>query len=1179
MKKRFKRTVSAALSALIAAAPAVSAPAAQVVQSVTASAAGSTNVVEYLDRGISAINTGSGMLVNWRWLASDSDSAVFKLYRDGTLIYTSEGTAGTCYLDKDGTASSKYRVDYLSGGVVKSSDTCKLTSNNAWFDIPLSPPSSIYSPNDMSVGDVDGDGQYELFLKWDPNNSMDNSQKGKTDPVYIDCYRLDGTRLWRINLGVNIRAGAHYTQFYVADFDLDGKCEMTCKTADGTTDAAGTVIGSASADYRNSNGYVLTGNEYYTLFDGATGTILDTVSYEPARGTVSSWGDSYGNRVDRFWGTVAYLDGVHPCVVTGRGYYTRMTATAYTVENKKLKKLWAFDTGNSSSAAGYGDGNHNSMPADVDGDGKQEVITGPAIIDDNGTLYYTTGQGHGDAMHVGDLDPTNPGIEVYICHEEKKSGYGVTLYDADQKKIIFHHDNANGDTGRCCGDNVWAGNPGAELWGNTENGGTPVLDVKGNTLSCRRPAINFLSYWDGDLEREILDGYTDSPATITKMNAGGTLDTILTTTGYYTCNTTKGTPCLSADIFGDWREELIVRAADSKSIRIYCTTYDTDYRITTLMHDPQYRMQVSAQNTAYNQPPHTSFFMGTGYDLPARPECTVNGSTARKPGAVIDESHYYTIKNVNSGLYLEAADGSAANGTNVQQGSSDFGVWKFTSAGSGYYYISSAPGDGTALLDVDYGKSDNGTNIGLYSNTNSDAQLYKLVDNGDGTYTICTKVSDDESCLGVVSGSKDSGANVVEWACTGSDDQKWQLVIKVMPFDGALFRNVTVYDTDNYQDWKIQSVTKTGSLIYGDREFTYAELLSDLDGSEALLTACDSKNWSGDLAAFTAGADMKVYVLLDQRVETAGSAPEWLGSWTKLRGTSAASNDVVYSVYERTAKTGETVTLGTNGMSGSCVSYAVLGMKLPVSGRLIKDLSVKDTENAVDWKIADNAASGSSVFGDRDVTYTQLPEELIGAEYIMTACDSKNSDSDLAFFTAGADIKVYVAVDSRVENTPAFLNDWTLEDSTAASSNDVTYKLYSRSFKEGELVGLGSNGQSAYCVNYTVFAVPDEETVTTTSATQTTQTTTVTETTTTTSAETSASGGNGLLGDANEDGDVNMADSVAIMRNQADPDNYTLTAQGRDNADVFSRGDGVTNNDALTIQKYEAGIVTQLPES
>ena len=461
-------------------------------------------------------------------------------------------------------------------------------------------------------------------MKWDPSNSKDNSQKGKTGNVFIDCYRLDGTRLWRIDLGKNIRAGAHYTQFFVADFDCDGKAEMTCKTADGTVDGKGTVIGDASKDYRNSNGYVLSGPEYYTLFDGSTGAALDTINYEPGRGTVSKWGDSYGNRVDRFWGTVAYLDGSKPSVVTGRGYYTRMTATAYDVVNKKLVKRWAFDTGNDKSAAGYGDGNHNSMAADVDGDGKQEIITGSTCIDDNGKVLWCLNKGHGDAMHLGDFLPNRKGQELWICHEDKP--YGVSLVDASNGKIIFHKD-GTGDTGRCCADNVWAGNDGAEFWGLNND----VFDGSGNTLSCRRPAINFLSYWDGDLEREILDGKTDSPATISKMGTDGKLTTLLSTDGYYTCNTTKGTPCLSADIFGDWREELIVRAADSKSIRIYCTPYDTDYRITTLMHDPQYRVQVSAQQTAYNQPPHASFYLGSDQPLPARPNVTVLGQTTPTP--------------------------------------------------------------------------------------------------------------------------------------------------------------------------------------------------------------------------------------------------------------------------------------------------------------------------------------------------------------------------------------------------------------------------------------------------------------------------------------------------------------------------------------------------------------------
>lgn len=322
MKRMIKRTGSAVLALTLCTSAVLGVNS---VQNVSVSAAGG-NVLEYLDRGISAVSTGSGMLVSWRYLANDDDNAVFKLYRDGTLIYTSEAGQSTCYLDAAGTASSKYRVDTLSGDRVVSSENCSLISSNSYFDIPLDPPTSssaTYSPNDMSVGDVDGDGQYELFLKWDPSNSKDNSQSGVTDKVYIDCIRLDGTRLWRIDLGINIRAGAHYTQFFVGDFDLDGKAEMTCKTADGTVDGTGKVIGDASKDNRNSSGFIITGNEYYTLFDGETGAALDTINYEPGRGDTTKWGKSSDktNRVDRFWGTVAYLDGVHPCVVTGRGYY------------------------------------------------------------------------------------------------------------------------------------------------------------------------------------------------------------------------------------------------------------------------------------------------------------------------------------------------------------------------------------------------------------------------------------------------------------------------------------------------------------------------------------------------------------------------------------------------------------------------------------------------------------------------------------------------------------------------------------------------------------------------------------------------------------------------------------------------------------------------------------------
>ena len=747
--------------------------------------AASGYVVENLDRGISAINTGSGMMVSWRFLADDSDNSIFKLYRNNALIYTSNAGNATCYLDKDGKSTDTYKVETVESGTIVSSDTCAMQSGSNYLEVKLDVPKAqtsgiTYSPNDCTVGDVDGDGQYELFVKWDPSNSKDNSQKGKTDKVFIDCYKIDGTKLWRIDLGVNIRAGAHYTQMLVAENDMDGFAEMVGKTADGTVDGVGNVIGDSSKDYRNSNGYILSGPEYYTLFEGSTGKALDTVDYNPGRGTVSKWGDSYGNRVDRFLGAVAYLDGVKPSAVTVRGYYTRMTACAYDVVNKKLVQKWYFDTGNDKTKPGYGDGNHNCMPADVDNDGKQEIVLGATCLDDDGSVLWCLNTGHGDAMHLGDLLPDRNGLELWICHEDKP--YGVSLVDASNGKTIFHKD-GDADTGRCCAANVWAGNDGAEFWGL----GNDVFDGSGNTLSCRRPAVNFLSYWDGDLEREILDGYTDKPATISKMKNDGTLTTILSTDGAYTCNTTKGTPCLSADIFGDWREELIVRASDSKSLRIYCTPYETDYRITTLMHDPQYRNQVAGQNISYNQPPHTSFYLASNYKLPERPNVSVLDDGIVIPPspvftpAVLTEGAVYMIQNENSGLYMEVKDANAENTANVQQwgaeSSAAHNTWRVLSAGNGYYYLYSQLGDKvTYLLDIDMGKSDNGTNIQIYTDTKADAQQFKFVRNNDGTYYILTKSSGDKSCVAVSSASTSSGANIIQWEYKAGDkSQKWIL--------------------------------------------------------------------------------------------------------------------------------------------------------------------------------------------------------------------------------------------------------------------------------------------------------------------------------------------------------------------------------------------------------------------
>lgn len=583
--------------------------------------------VESLDRGLTAANTGNGMLLSWRSLATDLDDTNFKLYKNGDLLTEIDSESATNYLDVGGTAEDKYTIETYSGAYktnVAESATVFGTKNSgqsgAYFDIPLDVPSPLtmpdgstctYTPNDGSVGDVDGDGEYEIFLKWDPSNSQDNSKNGYTGNVYIDCYKLDGTKLWRIDLGKNIRAGAHYTQFMVYDYDGDGIAELVCKTADGTVDGTGKVIGDASADYRSEAGRILSGPEYLTLFDGQTGAALDTIDYKPGRGDFTAWKDNYGNRVDRFTAATAYLDGKHPSVIMCRGYYTRVAATAYDVIDKKLVERWAFDTGHDESVAGYGDGNHNCMPADVDGDGKQELVLGSAVIDDDGKLLYTSGLGHGDAVHVGDFDPSNPGLEIFMCHEEEKSGYGVTLRDGETGNILFR-ENADGDTGRCLADNIIPGNDTAEIVGSHN---AVVYDTSGNVV-CNWSDItkwgqNSVIYWTDTLERAVMDR-----AMIDQYGKGR----VFTGDGATYNNASKSNAVISCDLFGDWREEVIFHTNNGSALRVFTTTYSTDYRIYSLMHNPQYRAQVAGQNVGYNQPPHTDYFLGTGFDLPEVPE-------------------------------------------------------------------------------------------------------------------------------------------------------------------------------------------------------------------------------------------------------------------------------------------------------------------------------------------------------------------------------------------------------------------------------------------------------------------------------------------------------------------------------------------------------------------------------
>lgn len=580
-----------------------------------------TRQMEHLDRGVVAVKVNNGVYVSWRFLGTDEKSAGFNIYRDGTKVNETPITTKTNYIDTKGTVNSNYVIKTVVGGKEIDTSSPVIPWDQQYKTLTLKRPGNNYAANDMSVGDVDGDGQYELFVKWYPDNAKDNSQDGKTDNTLIDCYKLDGTFLWRINLGINIRSGAHYTQFQVYDYDGDGKCELVCKTAPGTKDGKGknVILGNdnPNADYRNGSGYVLSGPEYLTIFDGATGAEIHTVEYLPGRGNVSSWGDSYGNRVDRFNACTAYLDGVHPSVVMCRGYYTRSTLAAYDFKNKKLVLRWYHNSDQKGQGA-YGEGNHNVSVADVDGDGKDEIIYGSACIDDDGKTYYRTGYGHGDAMHVSDMDPDRAGLEGWFVHEDKGSAYGYELRDLKTGKVIFGKKTGT-DNGRGMAADIDGKHRGFEMWSSSD---ANVFDCKGKSISTTKPSVNFRIYWDGDLQDELLDG-----TKCDKWNGNGT-NRLITFKGN-ACNGTKNNPCLSADILGDWREEVIFH--DGDKIYIYTTTIESKYRLFTLMHDPVYRCGVAWQNTSYNQPPHLGFYIGDGVDNIAQPDIYTPGHETTPP--------------------------------------------------------------------------------------------------------------------------------------------------------------------------------------------------------------------------------------------------------------------------------------------------------------------------------------------------------------------------------------------------------------------------------------------------------------------------------------------------------------------------------------------------------------------
>ena len=761
--------------------------------------------MEKLNRGLIAVKTTAdtrgqavnGVYLSWRLLGDESlENQAFDIYKNGTKIHTTGVHDATNWIDTSGTASDKYKVVKAGEDASKETEVTPTSNNNCaksnevgngnseknsftYVDIPISRPdpvermgdgkiSNYYNvdksheggANDASVGDLDGDGDYEIVLKWDPTDSKDSAGADFTGNAYIDAYKIDPNNdgyMWRIDLGKNVTSGAHYTQFLVYDFDGDGKSEVAMKTAPGTVDGTGhyvTEVGDTDEirNTDNTKSYIGTSGrlkgknpftQYLTIFDGETGAALYTTDYIPYDAAEDKyWGDGKAkyNRSERYLAAVAYLDGIHPSIVMCRGYYHDSVIRAYTWDGTELTMQWEHKGKKSeSSTTLYGQGNHNLSVGDIDNDGKDEIVYGSAALDDDGkTVLGNTGLGHGDAMHMSDFN--NDGTqEVFSVKEEEFKKYAEDLRVASTGKHFWSSGKltTSSDNGRGVMDNIddsYAKEHSNALAIGWSSGIANAHDLNGDDVAAKPAGAgsgtfdNFLVYWDGDLSRELLDANIIQKyyaATGTTKRFYGPSDGY-TLTGGSTNNYSKRNPSLVADIWGDWREEIIMpvnkgSATDQAYLRIYTSTMPTDYRITTLMHDCQYRLSVAWQNVGYNQPTHASYYIGSvalatdesgntlNYLAPAVPytkvtysapeQVAVTGMTLEKKSIEVEKGKTETINAIitpenatRKAITWTSSDTNVATVTN--------GVVKGISAGTAIITATTKDGNFTDTCEV-----------------------------------------------------------------------------------------------------------------------------------------------------------------------------------------------------------------------------------------------------------------------------------------------------------------------------------------------------------------------------------------------------------------------------------------------------------------------------------------------
>ena len=622
------------------------------------SAAGyAQRTTDLLDRGVVAVPSGSGNFVSWRIMGEEYYDTQYNLYRDGVKVNSTPLTVSN-YTDTGGSASSQYQVAAVVRGVEQEKSTAVTRWANNYLDIPMqavinrngADVTADYTLNDVSLADVDGDGVAELIVKRNSGTILDYASN-KYSFHRLECYNIKGDRLWWIDLGPNMVSGPDEQYDIVGfDWDCDGKAEvllrgadnMIIHKADGTTEE----IGNMSYDSRNtlsSDGnmaYTHTGSEFLLYLNGETGEPYVKMDYPLPRlesgetDLNAAWGDGYGHRSTKHFFGAPFLDGRKASIFLGRGAYTRHRMVAYDVnpETHELTERWRWAS--PSSGAWYGQGYHNYGIADVDMDGRDEIVFGSMVIDDNGKGLSTTGLGHGDAQHTGDFDPYRWGLEHFACNEDQPA---MNYRNATTSKIYYRVQGTSDDGRALCG-NFTNDYPGCVGKSNS----TAVVSTVADKVLSDLPGfdLNFRIYWDGDLCEEILNSPgTEREAKIDKMVGTG-ISRIFTSSGCKMNNWSKNNPGVTGDIIGDWREELVVRTSDNANLRIYTTTETTAYPIYTLWHDHQYRNGMVWQCIGYNQPPHLSYFLGEMEGITvAPPPLTMTGRTEVKDGETIGAAH------------------------------------------------------------------------------------------------------------------------------------------------------------------------------------------------------------------------------------------------------------------------------------------------------------------------------------------------------------------------------------------------------------------------------------------------------------------------------------------------------------------------------------------------------------